>query len=203
MKSVVIVGAGGFGREVAWVAGRMQPALRVVGFCDDDPSRAAGVTVHAPYLGTVAEALQQFSDAGFFCAIGDNMVRRNIFVMFDNAGVAVVTVADPTAVVARGARIGAGTFIGANAVVSTGCALGRGCIVNHNVTVGHDVTAGGFVQLCPGVRVSGGCRIGAGALLGSNSCTIPGRTMGSWSTLGAGAVLLKDLDEGGSLVRLR
>jgi sugar O-acyltransferase (sialic acid O-acetyltransferase NeuD family) len=203
MKRIVIAGAAGFGREIAWVLRRMDPEVRLDGFCDDDPARAAEAELCAPYLGTVAEALSRCGDAGFFCAIGSNPIRRKIFAMFDAAGVACVTVVDPTAVIAPGTVLGAGTFVGAGAVVSTGCALGRGCIVNHAVTVGHDVTAGDFVQLCPGVRVSGGCRIGAGALLGSNSCTIPGRTMGAWSTLGAGCVLLRDLDEGGNQVRIR
>jgi len=206
MKKIVIAGASGFGREVLWVIGRMnavQPRFEVVGFCDDAPEKQSGEFAGRPLLGSVAAVCATAQGSAFFCAVGANRARKDISVQFAAAGVEAVTVIDPSAVIADDAQIGAGTYVGVNAVVSVGCRLGEGCIVNHNVSVGHDVRVGAYAQICPGVSVSGGCRIGAGALLGSNSCTIPGKSMGEWSTLGAGAALLSDLEEGGSRVRIR
>ena len=206
IKKIVIVGSGGFGKEIAWVIGRinqLNPSFDICGFCDDDLSCASNVEDIAPFLGSVEDVAGKYKGCGYICAIGNNKVRKRLMLQFDAAGFVPVTVIDPSAVIATDVKIGAGSYVGVNSVVSVGCQLGRGCIVNHNVTVGHDVTAGDYVQLAPGVRVSGGCSIGSGALLGSNSCTIPLKTMGAWSMLGAGAVLLSDLEDGGSRVRIR
>ena len=62
---------------------------------------------------------------------------------------------------------------------------------------------GDFAQLCPGVSVSGGCEIGEGALLGSNACTIPLKNVGAWATVGAGCCVLRDVDGGATLARIR
>lgn len=206
MQKIIIVGAGGFGREVAWVIERvnqLRPQWEIAGFSDDDLSKAAQVTLIAPFLGCIAEVVEQPQGCCYICAIGSNQSRKRLMAQFATAGWEAVTIIDPSAVVASGVEIDAGSYVGVHSVISTGSQLGCGCIVNHNVTVGHDVIVGPYAQICPGVRVSGGCAIGEGALLGSNSCTIPGKKMGAWSTLGAGGVLLTDLEEGGSRVRVR
>ncbi|MDD2598623.1 MAG: acetyltransferase [Kiritimatiellae bacterium] len=206
MKKIIIIGAGGLGKEIAWVISRinaMNPSFEICGFCDDDLSCAANVKNIAPFLGTVEEVVARHKRTGYICAIGNNKTRKLVMQMLDGMGLFPASVIDPSAAVAEGVQVGAGTYIGINSVVSVGCCLGRGCIVNHNATVGHDVVLGDFAQVCPGVSISGGCVIGEGALLGSNSCTIPGKRMGAWATLGAGAVLLSDLEEGASRVRVR
>jgi len=206
MKKIIIVGAGGFGREIAWVINRVNQGgkfFKIVGFCDDDLGKADDVVDVAPFLGSVQNIIRKYPACGYICAIGNNKIRFNLMDQLNKAALQPLTVIDPTAVIAENALVGEGSFIGVNSVVSVGCVLADGCIVNHNVTVGHDVTAGDCVQLCPGVRVSGGCSLGSGALLGSNSCTIPCKTMGDWSILGAGAVLLSDLKANDSRVRIR
>ncbi|MFA7173778.1 MAG: acetyltransferase [Kiritimatiellia bacterium] len=206
MKRIIIVGAGGLGREVAWVIERVNQIrleFELVGLCDDDLSRGADLAGIVPFLGSIKEVMAAYSEFGYICAIGSNRTRLELMRMFDSEGFKALPVVDPSAVVAEDAQVGAGTYIGINSVVSIRCCIGRGCIVNHNATIGHDVVLGDFAQVCPGVSVSGGCVIGAGALLGSNSCTIPCKSMGAWSTLGAGGVLLTDLEEGGSRVRVR
>lgn len=206
MKKIVIVGASGFGREIAWVIERVnqvRPQWEIAGFCDDDPSTAVKVAATAPFLGSVAEVVSHPEGRCYICAIGNNLIRKRLMEQFAAAGWEAVTITDPTAVVASKVEIGVGSYVGVHSVVSTGAQLGQGCIVNHNATVGHDVIAADYVQICPGVSVSGGCDLGEGALLGSNSCTIPGKKMGAWSTLGAGSVLLSELEGGGSRIRIR
>lgn len=206
MKKIVIAGASGFGREVRWMLERMnavKPQFELCGFCDDAPDKQSGEFDSLPLLGSVAQVCSTVKDAAFVCAVGNNRARKKIFGQFADASVDAVSVVDQSAVIAGDAVIGEGCYIGVNAVVSVGVTLGCGVIVNNNVSVGHDSLVGDFAQLCPGVSLSGACAIGEGALLGSNSCTIPCKKMGDWSTLGAGAVLLTDLEPDGSRVRIR
>lgn len=205
MKKIVIIGASGFGSEVAWVIGRINqvvPEFEVCGFFDDAAQKQSGVFCGYPLLGRF-DAWDGLGELdGFVCAIGKNDRRKAVFEQAVSKGVAPVTLIDPSAVIAPDVRLGDGCYVGIGSVVSCGTRLGAGVLVNHNVTVGHDVEAGPFAQLCPGVRVSGGCYLGEGALMGSNACTIPGVRIGAWSTVGVGVAALRDLPDHGSLVRL-
>ena len=205
MKQIVIVGAGGFGREAAWLVERINrsaPAFQVIGFCDDDETKGAGRVGGIPLLGKVETIAGRFGPVGFFCAVGDNRARKEVTAMARSAGLEPVTLVDPSAAIAPDAVLGEGCFVGINSVVSVGTSLGQGVIVNDQAVVGHDVRIGSFAQLCPGVCVSGGCEIGEGALLGTNAGTIPCRKLGAWSVLGAGTMALRDIPDGATVVRL-
>lgn len=203
MRKLVIVGASGFGREVAWIVeriNRVAPQFELAGFCDDAVDMQTGLLGAYPLLGRVEDAAQKGAEL-FFCAIGNNRSRQAVTSRAIAAGLTPVTIIDPSAVVAPDAVVGEGSYVGIGSVVSTGVRLGDGVIVNHHVCVGHEVVVGDFAQLCPGVNVSGGCRIGDGALLGTNSGTIPLRRVGAWATVGAGTVALRDVTDGASVVR--
>lgn len=204
LESLVILGAGGFAREVAWLVSRINsaaPRFRLLGFCDDDPDLSSGELAGLPLLGPV-EALR--SPVSFFCAVGNNRTRRELCERAAACGHTLATpLIDPTAVIAPGVTIGAGCVVGIESIVSVGAVIGEGVIVNHRVCVGHDARVGDFAQLCPGVSVSGGCEIGEGALLGSNACTIPLKNVGAWATVGAGCCVLRDVDGGATLARIR
>lgn len=205
MKRVVIIGAGGFGRELAWIMARVNaasPRFEIVGFCDDAPDKQSGTWAEYPLLGRLTGLAPNFAGIGFVCAIGNNRIRQKVTCEAQALGYEPVSVIDPSAVVAPDVEPGAGSYIGIGSVVSCGCQLGAGVLINHQVCVGHDVTLGAYAQLCPGVCVSGGCEIGTGAFLGSLSGTIPLKRVGAWATVGAGVVALRDVGEGGNLVRL-
>lgn len=205
MRKLVIIGASGFGREVAWIVERINgssPGLELLGFCDDAEDKRTGLCGTYPLLGRVEEAAG--SGAGlFFCAIGNNRARQAVTARALAAGLKPLTLVDPTAVIAPGAVIGAGCYVGIGSVVSVGTRIGEGVLVNHHVCVGHDVVVDDFAQLCPGVNVSGGCRIGEGALLGTNAGTIPQRRVGAWATVGAGVTTMRDVADETSVVRVK
>ena len=205
MKRIVIAGASGFGREAAWIIeriNRVSPTFEILGFCDDDAAKQAGMCGAYPLLGPVETVVAHVGKVGFFCAVGDNRARQQLTQRARIAGCDPFTLIDPGAVVAPDVMLGLGCYVGIGSVVSVGSKIGDGVLINHQVCVGHDVTMGGFSQACPGVCVSGGCSIGEGALLGTNAGVIPLKTIGAWSTVGAGSMAMRDVAEGAALVRL-
>ena len=198
----VVIGAGGFGREVAWTAA--EAGLEVAGFCDDDP--AAGWRTGAIHvLGSIEDVARRLArgEVRFIVAVGSNATRRNLFRRAEACGWTPWRVVSSRAVVAPDAILEAGCYIGPGAVVSVGARIGAGAIVNNLASIGHDATIGDFAQICPGAAISGGCVIGAGALVGSCATAIPGVKIGADATLGAGAVAMRDIADGASIVRLR
>jgi sugar O-acyltransferase (sialic acid O-acetyltransferase NeuD family) len=205
MRRIVLIGAGGFGREAAWVVARINavtPRFELLGFCDDAAEKREGVCGTHSLLGTLAQVTARFGSVGFFCAIGNNHTRREVTRCARAAGHEPVTLVDPAAMIAPDAVIGVGSYVGIRSVISVGVRLGEGVLVNHQVCVGHDARVADFAQLCPGVCVSGGCEIGEGALLGTLSGTIPLKRVGAWATVGAGSVVLRDVADNTTVVRL-
>jgi sugar O-acyltransferase (sialic acid O-acetyltransferase NeuD family) len=206
MKKIIILGASGFGKEIAWVIDRMNQAgseLGLIGFCDDAPDKQRGTFGGLPLLGSVEEAAAHLPGSRFICAIGNNRARQSVVARACAAGLLPHTLIDPTAVIAPDTTIGVGSFIGIGSIVSVGAIIGNHVIVNHQACVGHDVTIADFAQVCPGARISGGSDIGEGALLGTNASTIPLTVMGAWSTLGAGTTALSNIPEYTTLARLK
>ena len=206
MKRIVIIGASGFGKEVAWVINRINavaPSIDVIGFCDDAPDKQVGLFEGRPLLGAVEQFAAIHPGCGFICAIGNNRVRQHVTARALASKLFPVSVIDPSAIIAPDAVIAEGTYVGVASIVSVGASLGPGVIVNHQACVGHDARLGPYSQVCPGARISGGCEIGEGALLGTNAAIIPLKKMGDWSILGAGTTALRDIPGNATVVRLK
>jgi len=206
MKRSVIIGASGFGKEVAWVIdriNRVSPAIEVIGFCDDAHDKQSGLFAGLPLLGGIEGVAARHPGCGFICAIGSNRARQQVTARALAAKMFPVSVIDPSAIIAPDAALADGVYVGVSSIVSVGASLGCGVIVNHQACVGHDVQLGPFSQVCPGARISGGCEIGEGALLGTNAAMIPLKKMGAWSVLGAGTTAFSDVSCGATVVRLR
>lgn len=198
----VVIGAGGFGREVAWTAAGA--GLDVAGFCDDDPA-AGGRIAPARFLGTIEDAATALAEGvvSFIVAVGSNKARRDLFRRAEACGWTPQSVISPHAIIAPDVALASGCYVGPGAVVSVGARIGAGAIVNNIASIGHDATIGDFAQVCPGAAISGGCAVGTSALVGSCATAIPGVRIGADATLGAGAVAMRDIVDGASIVRLR
>lgn len=196
MQKLIIIGAGGHGREVLWTArclNRLSPKFEILGFCDDGLPRGMDV-LGAPVLGTIEETAGHFGrDIGYVCAVGKNRIRPALVARADAAGWQPVTLIHPSAVVAEPVEIGAGVFIAAGAYVGPLAKIGDHALVNVHASVGHDSVLGVHVQVCPGAKISGGAKLGDGVFLGSNSVVAPGKTMGAWSKLSACSFAATDI----------
>lgn len=199
-REIIIVGAGGFGREVVWTLERInavEETWRILGFADDDPSKAKGSLEGYPLLGTIAKASADYPGAAVFIAIGDNAIRERIYRQLRGHDFPVLI--DPSAEVAPTVDIRHGVFVGPRAVVSVGAELGKFVLINARAGVGHDSRLGDFCQVCPGATLSGHTTVGAHAFIASNACTCPGITVGAHAKIAAGTPAFKNVPEGETL----
>lgn len=96
--------------------------------------------------------------------------------------------------------LGDGCIICPSTILTTNVHLGCHCIVNISCTIGHDTIIGDFVTINPGVNISGNVRIGGNCNIGSNAVIRNGITICDDVTIGAGAVVVKDITEPGIYV---
>jgi sugar O-acyltransferase (sialic acid O-acetyltransferase NeuD family) len=191
-----IVGAGGFGREALDAVRRSAPAAEVV-FVDEHPSAARldGCAVLEPGCLDLAEPDRH----EFVVAIADPVARRRLAGLFERSGLRPARVIDPRAVVSPRALIGPGCVVLGQAFISTGAVLGAHVHVNYQASVGHDTVLQDFVTILPGANLAGTVTIAAGSTVGSNAAVLQGRRIGPASTVGAAALVTRDVS-GGQLV---
>lgn len=200
MKDLIIIGAGGFGREIAWLTDRinkaapLSPLWNLLGFIDDN-EQIQGQRINGyPVLGNMS-AIKRFPNAYFVCAVGTSCVREKIIKKAKKQfpGIHFATLIDPSAVMSDLVTVGEGTMICAHTIITVNITIGEHVILNLDCTVGHDAILQDFCTLYPSVNVSGITNIGRGAELGTGMQIIQGKTIGDYSIIGAGSVVVKDI----------
>ena len=186
---MLIYGAGGHGKVVLDAlecSGR-----RVLGFVDDDTSRAGGehcgYRIHAWPPEGVGE------DTELVVCIGDNEQRRQVSERVLGLRRQLATAIHPSAIIARDVEIAAGAMILAGAVINPGARVGGGSMINTCAVVDHDCRIGEYAHISPGARLAGHVRVGDGALIGIGATVIPRLAIGPGAVVGAGAVVTTDV----------
>ena len=197
MKRIVIIGAGGHGRGIleilrAAASDRSDPPM-VHGFLDDDPDRTGSTVGGVSVLGTTELMPQLASEFRFLIGVGDPDPRRAVAERVLEAGGEFALAVHPSAVIYGDVSLGPGTVIGAGAVVAANTTFGPQCLVNLGATVGHDCRLAAYATVAPGSNLGGFVTMEEGSFVGLGGVVVPGKTIGSWSKLGPGSVLLEDL----------
>jgi sugar O-acyltransferase (sialic acid O-acetyltransferase NeuD family) len=192
-RRVVIVGAGGFGREVLeWARAAWGDAAgRIAGFLSADADRLHGHDA-PPLLGDPAAFAPQPGD-GFLLAIGVPLVRRRVAEALLARGAVFLSLVHPTAIVAATATIGVGSILCPYAIVSDSCRLGRFALLNYHASLGHDASAGDFAVFSPYASLAGGARVDDDVFLGMHATVGPGRRLGERTKVSANSCALVDV----------
>lgn len=193
---MIIVGAGGFGREVYEYA--LDADGVVEGFLDDNPQALDGFDGFPPVLGTVNDADPRRGP--YVIAVGDPCLRARWAGVLASRGCELATLVHPTATVARSAVLGPGVVLAPGVVIGACAHIGANVMANVNAAIGHDSRIGAHSVLAPFVAVNGWATVGEEVFMGSQSVVTIGLSIGAHSKLSAGAVATKDCDPGSLLV---
>lgn len=194
-----IFGAGGHGREVAWLADQIWAGNVEVVFLVDDAAyireSVNGIPVRVVHDITVAR------DDGYVVAVGDAALRRRAAAACLAIGLQPVTLVHPRVEASRFVSMGAGSVVCAGSILTTDITLGEHVHVNVGCTISHDVHIGDFSTLSPGVHVSGHVQIGCDVLIGTGANIINGRAgaplvIGDGAVIAAGACVTRSVEPG-------
>lgn len=189
-RNIVVIGAGGHAKVVISTLRTNDCSIGAV--FDDDSSLWGTELLGVPVRGPIAMADQSEFELGII-AIGDNAARKRIA---HRLNLRWLTVVHSAAWVDPDAKVGTGTVVFAGAVIQPGGVVGEHVIVNTSASVDHDCVVKDFCHIAPGVHLGGNVQVDEGAFLGIGSGVIPGCKVGAWTTVGAGAVVVRDLPEG-------
>jgi sugar O-acyltransferase (sialic acid O-acetyltransferase NeuD family) len=196
LQDLVIVGAGGFGKEVAWLVeciNAAHPRWRLTGFLDDFAEQHS-TRLGLPVLGPISLAASDSSIVDVVIAVGDPRARRRLTESLAAQGKRFPTLVHPGISIHASNRIGAGVVICAGTTITVETKIGDHSHLNLHCTIGHGAVIEDYCTLSPGVHLSGDVHLEPGAFLGTGVQTIRGVRIGRGSTLGAGATVVRDIE---------
>lgn len=205
-RPIVIVGCGGFGREVhdvmdaisdAAVVNACDAPWELLGYIDDAPSTENVELIErraARVLGGIRHLAEMPADVAYVIGIGSPQIKARIDAALGSRPAA--TLVHPSASTGFDVRLGPGAVLCAGSRLTTNIRLGRHVHVNLLCTVGHDCIVGDHVSINPLVAVSGSVTIGDRAMLGTHSALLQNLSVGADAVVGGAALVTRDVPAG-------
>lgn len=200
--NILIVGAGGHAQVIAdiFLKQRMSDFdIDLIGFIDDSPRLQGSYILGLPVLGTLNDLPSLRVDA-IIIGIGDNQIRKSLFLSYTHQRIRFVSAIHPCATIGHDVKIGDGTVICANTVINTGSEIGNNTIINTGTTIDHHNEIGNHVHVAPGVHTGGEVKVGEGTFIGIGSTIMPRINIQEWATIGAGALVNKDVSRSQTVI---
>ncbi len=194
MKDIVIIGAGGFGREVAWLIediNKVSNEWNIVGFVDDNESIQGQEINGYKVVGNVEWLKHQ--QLNVVNAIGDPIIKKKVLKRLEDSKNTYPVLIHPSVITSDRVKIGDGSIICAGNIITVNIEIGRHVIVNLDCTIGHDVILGNYTTVLPSVNISGLVKTEECVNIGTGTALIQGVSIGENTVIGAGAVVVKDL----------
>lgn len=205
MEDIVIVGAGGFAREVAWVIKDINSdkmTWNFLGYIESDACQIGRPCGDSTVIGDDQWLLDYRKELNVVIAMGNlktlDRIRQNLVkkpnLRFPNL-IHPSTIWDRKRI-----QIEVGNVICANNIFTTDIRIGSFNLFNLASTYGHDDVIGDSCALNPGVNISGRVTIGNRCLIGTGAVILENITLGDDVIVGGGAVVTKNVDPGLTVV---
>ncbi len=199
MKDLVVIGAGALGREVAQLIKDVNSdknQWNFLGFIDETPEKQGVVINNSPVLGGFDWCEKnRFSSIWAVCAVGNTRDKFSLVQKAQASGLQFTNLIHPGVARNEFIEMGTGNIICWGTFLSVNIKIGSFVTINPGCGIGHDTVIEDYVTLYWDVTLSGNVLIREGCEIGSKAAVIPKKTVGGWSVLGAGAVVIKDLPE--------
>jgi sugar O-acyltransferase (sialic acid O-acetyltransferase NeuD family) len=200
MNSVVIVGAGGFGREVLEIfkdQNRIKKRWDIVGFIDDSKALYGKIVNGYPVLGGLNWLKEHYDkdNLSCVCAIGMPETRKKVVTKLQEIDARFCNAIHPSVIMSEFVKLGEDVIICAGCILTVNIEIGDHVHIDTNCTVAHNVAIGNFCRLSPGAKINGHVNLGEGVFVGSGATLVQETSAGNWSTVGAGAVVTEDIPD--------
>jgi len=173
---------------------RVTPNFEALGFIDNDPAKAGTSFYGLPVLGG-SESIPDLlgDDVRYVNLITGSTKARYETTLDAVAKGAILTNFIHPSVDLTMTGWGAGNYVQESVITQAEVRVGDNSSLGMGTVVGHETRIGNSVFIAGAVSVAGCCDIDDGTLIGTNATILPRTKIGAWSTIGAGAVVTKDI----------
>ena len=190
MNNLIIIGAGGHGKSVAWVAKATKKWKNIYFLDDKIPNNQS--------IGTFADRIK-FKDYDFFVGVGDNKLRKELYLLLKKEGYKLPSIISPTSEITS-AKVGNGSIIMNRCFINVDTIIEEGVIINNQVLIEHDCLISSFVHLSPSVNIAGSTKIGELSWIGVGSNIIQSIDITNNVIVGAGSIVIESIEKPGTYV---
>ncbi len=184
-QKLILVGCGGFGREVAaWIVASKMP-FDILGHIDDivDAPQVIGpITTHEPV-----------ADAVYLTCFGDGTDRRNVRTMLEKRGARFTTLIAPQVISATALGRAANNIFMGYCSVSNCVVMGDDVLIQSAAVIGHDIEIGDGVTISSHAFIGGFAKLGRLSTIHPHAVILPKVRIGEGAVVGAGSVVIKDV----------
>jgi len=196
MKDLIIVGAGGFGREALFIAktiNKIEHEWNIKGFINDIPDALDGVRCSHSIIGTIKDWIPSENEV-FVIGISSPKGKEKVTGILKSKGAKFITLIHPAAIVSDEASIGEGCIIGARASVGGGAVIGNfvniaGSMVGQDAVIGDFSTTTGFANIT-------NAHLGKRVFVGSHAVIMNKRKIGDDAYVCAGSIVFNNVKSG-------
>lgn len=192
MKDLIIVGAGGFGREAYHLA-KTIGNWNIIGFIDDNPNALKGYKCEAKIVGSIKDWTPTENEE-FAMGIASPKGKESIANYLKTKGANFVSLIHPRAMVYDTAEIGEGCIIGGMSNIGDCAKLGNFVNVAGSI-VGQDSIVGDFSTTTAYVNIAS-AHIGQRVFIGSHSVILNSKKIGDDAYICAGSVVISNVKPG-------
>jgi len=202
MKDLVIIGAGGFGRETLALVEEINeanPTWNFLGFIDDNPD---ATTAEGSIILGGMDYLKNMNPKPYaVIPIANTATRKKLVEECEVLGIPFATLIHPEVKIkGKLCTIGEGSIICDDVILPINSHVGKHCIMNFGCCLGHDTVIDDFVSLMPFTAISGEVYVGKGCYFGVRSTVINQVKIVDNCTFGASATVVKDITVPGTYV---
>ncbi len=204
-KPIVIVGAGGMGRDTQWLIERINESeekenYEILGYIDDGIKAGTMIDDHK-VLGGIDYLAARKEQMSVAFALGNAKIRKKLIEKcMKNPNLTYPNLIDPSVIMSKRIMIGQGNIICTSVIMTTNIWIGDFNLICNRSIVGHDDRIGNYNTLYPGVLLSGNVRINTLTEIGTGSQIIQGLRITDEVITGAGSTIIKDIETPGTYV---
>lgn len=199
MEKIAIYGAGGFGKDIAFLLELSSKQYELIGFFDDTVEKGSKIVGYEVLGGKeVLNAIPEQLAVVF--AINNGAVIKSIHEEITNKNVSFPNIFHPRCVIDhKTLNIGIGNVFNIDVIISKDATIGNFNGFNNRATIGHDVMIGDFNHFSPNVQISGGVKIGNHNTFGLNSSIIQYKKVGNLNKIGASSLIIRNVSDENSV----
>lgn len=197
MKDIIVVGAGGCGREVCnWIEdiNAIEPTWHILGFIDDNPDSLKGFPCRYSILGGIKDH-EPREDVSYAMGIANPAVKKIVGNALLEKGAKFASIIHPSTHVYSEFDLGIGLVTYPNSKIATGCRIGN-FVTLQSTILGHDSCLEDYVTVSSSCGITGGVKLHEGCFIGDHACIAVGLEVGRDAYVGIGSVVIRNVDEG-------
>lgn len=195
MKDILIIGAGGIGRETAWIIeeiNEVKPTWNLLGYIDEN-SEMHGKELNGYKVLGGLEVLEKLEEKPYVVvAIANCSVKKSIVTKLGEK-YNFATIIYPTVKVSKFIQIGQGTIIYPGVTLTVNTKIGNHVLISGNCGIGHDTVIGDYSSVLWGSNFSGYDTVGESCFIGVGSKVIQGIDISKENKISAGITVIEDV----------